>query len=368
MKGKNFNRPGYKPLVLMAPLDWGLGHATRSIPIIKVLLKHGCEVIIAAEGQGRILLEKEFPGIRFLHLQGYHMYYSNKEFLMPLVLLLQLPKIIFRIYKEHSWLKKAVKTYSVNTVISDSRPGLYHSSAHCIYIAHQLKIKTGNRFTEWLVQKLHYRFINRYEECWVPDAPGEINLAGELSHPVRLPTVPVKYIGSLSRFAFYAEEKKYDLLIILSGPEPQRSIFEKTLLKDLVNFRGTVLFVRGLPEGAAALLKPARDVEIIDHLPSAELNLAILRSQIIVSRAGYSTVMDLVKLQKKAILVPTPGQTEQEYLSDYLSMRKLFLCIPQRSFSLTGALQRANAFSFVHAAFPQNSLEREIEDLVQRFG
>jgi uncharacterized protein (TIGR00661 family) len=365
MKGKNFNNPDHKPRILVAPLDWGLGHATRSIPVIKVLLLRGCEVIIAAEGAGRILLEKEFPGIQFLHLNGYRVQYSHRRFWMPLKLLFQFPKVILRTYKEHSWLKKAVKMHSIDGVVSDNRMGLYHSSVPCIYITHQLNIKTGGRFTEWLAQKIHYRFINKYHECWVPDAATQINLAGELSHPALLPKAPVKYLGPLSRFEKTDAEIKYDLLVIISGPEPQRTIFEKILLKELENFSGRVLLVRGLPENAETLKPMSPSIEIHDHLTAAEMNQAILQSEIVISRCGYSTVMDLVKLQKKAILIATPGQTEQEYLSGYLSKEDLFFCVAQESFSLSEALKAAAFFSFHNKIFSQTDLEKVIGDFIK---
>jgi len=365
MKGKNFNKPGHKPVILLAPLDWGLGHATRSIPVIKGLLLHGCEVIIAAGGQGGSLLENEFPKLRFLHLRGYHIHYSRKGSLMPLILLLQFPKILFSIYHEYAWLKKVIKKYAVDAVISDSRPGMHHSSVPCIYMVHQLIIKTGNHFTEWLLQKFHYRFINKFHECWVPDAAGEFNLAGELSHPVLLPKVPVKYIGPLSRFERSVEVKKYDLLVILSGPEPQRTVFEKILLNDLQTFSGKVLLVRGLPSNSTVSLQSAPSLEIQNHLPTMELNRAILQSELIISRCGYSTVMDLVKLKKKAILVPTPGQTEQEHLAGYLLRQNLFFCTSQDLFSLSGAIKQASSFTFSNPFFPANDHEKAIGNFVQ---
>lgn len=360
MKGENFNKPGYITRVLVAPLDWGLGHTTRSIPVINGLIKHGCEVIIAAEGAGRILLEKEFPGLRFLQLRGYRMTYSQRGFWMPVKLFLQFPKIILRIYQEHLWLKKAIKEHSIDGVISDNRMGLYHSSVPCVYITHQLKIKTGGWFTEWLAQKIHYRFINKFKECWVPDAAGENNLAGELSHPVHLPKAPVKYLGPLSRFEKRMAEIKYDLLVILSGPEPQRTVFEKTMIKEIEPFTGRVLLVRGLLENTGTEKPLPSFIEIQNHLPAMEMNSAILQAGLIICRSGYTTVMDMVRLQKKAILVPTPGQPEQEYLADYLYKKKLFLCVPQETFSLTDELKKAAGFSFNKITFPENDSEKVI--------
>ncbi len=364
MKGKKINIPGYKPRVLVAPLDWGLGHTTRSIPIINGLIKQGCEVIIASSGAGSFLLKKEFPGLLFLNLRGYEVRYSVNGYWMPVKLFMQIPKIIWRIYKEHFWLKGAVKEYSIDAVISDNRLGMYHSSVPCAYITHQLKIKTGNRLIEGVAQKIHYWFINKYDECWVPDIHQEINLAGELSHPVSLPETPVKYLGLLSRFENDLAEKKYDLLIMLSGPEPQRTVFEEMVLMGLKNYTGLALLVRGLPQNTEVLQAAIPALEIKNHLSATELNRAILQSQVIIGRCGYSTIMDLVKLQRNAILVPTPGQAEQEYLAAYLHKQKLFFCVTQDMFSLASALEKADDFVFNKLVFSQNDHEKIIAGFV----
>ncbi|HMK03467.1 MAG TPA: glycosyltransferase [Ferruginibacter sp.] len=367
MKGENFNKPGHKPRVLVAPLEWGLGHATRCIPIITSLLQHDCEVIIAAEGGCRRLLQEEFPSLSYCDIKGYRMRYSRKKFWLPAKLLIQFPKIILSIYTEHRWLKKIAKQYDIDAVISDNRFGMYHSALPCIYITHQLKIKTGNRFTEWLAQKIHYRFINKYKECWVPDTKEGDNLAGELSHPDILPHAPVIYLGPLSRFERSNAEIRYDLAIILSGPEPQRTLFEEIILKDLRSFKGKALLVRGLPGKSLALPGQSSPVEIHDHLPAAELNRVILQSDLVISRCGYTTVMDLVKLQKKAILVPTPGQTEQEYLARYLMTRKYFFCIDQQEFSLSHVLKDAADFSFNKTGFQHNAYVSVIQGFIKKY-
>ena len=346
MKGENFNISGHKLRVLVAPLEWGLGHATRCIPVINELIRLNCEVLIGAEGASQALLEKEFPQLTFLILKGYRMQYSRKKYWLPLKILFQFPKIIRSVYKEHQWLKKIIKENSIDAVISDNRFGLYHSSVPCIYITHQLTIKTGNRFTEWVAQKIHYHFINKYNTCWVPDAAGEINLAGFLSHPKRLPKIPVQYIGSLSRFEKNNTDKKYDLAIIVSGPEPQRTIFEDILFKELDTYNGKCLLIRGLPGDTQMRKSINTQVEIHNHLSAAELNNEIQRSGIVISRSGYTTVMDLVKLKQKAILIPTPGQTEQEYLAGYLMKKNIFYCVEQKGFSLQEDLKKAVSLSF----------------------
>ena len=362
MKEKKINNP----VVLVAPLDWGLGHATRCVPIITQLLEEKCRVIIAASGSGKILLQKEFPGLEFLELGGYRVRYSRNEAIMSLMLFLQVPRVLSAVYAEHRWLKRIIKEYAVDAVISDNRFGLFCKTAFCIYITHQLKIKTGGRFTEWLARKIHYWFINKFNECWVPDTEKENGLAGELSHPKIAPVVPVKYIGPLSRFEKNSVEKKYDLAVILSGPEPQRTVFEELVLKDLGTVAGNIILVRGVPGGPSLKINFPASVEIKDHLTSGELNRVILQSRLIVSRSGYSTIMDLVKLQQKAILVPTPGQTEQEYLAGHLSQQRIFCCTRQADFSLSATVTDAGGFPFAGVAIPQNTYKQFVENFVDR--
>ncbi len=364
MKTENFNIPDNKPRILIAPLDWGLGHATRCIPVISTLIKQHCIVIVAAEGQIKTLLQKEFPYLQFIELKGYRIKYSRYKLWMPVKLLLQLPKIIYRIYAENKWLKNVVKEQNIDAIISDNRMGLYHKQISCVYITHQLTIKTGSRFTERMAQKIHYHFINKFGACWVPDAKGNLNLAGALSHPVILPKTQVTYLGPLSRFEKKETESKYDLCILLSGPEPQRTVFEKIILKGLSKVEGKICLVRGLPGETKNLQLNNSSIEIKNHLPADELNNIILQSKIIISRCGYSTVMDLVKLQKKAILIPTPGQTEQEYLAKYLHAQQLFYSINQQDFSLQEAVNNVVCFEFKQSMVKQDDFENILDGFV----
>ncbi len=347
MKFEKFNTEPGQPTVLIAPLDWGLGHATRCIPIIYSLLAAGLNVVIGANGPVKVLLQKEFPALKFVSLKGYSVFYSHSKSWLPVKLALQLPKILIRIYREHQWLKKVIRQYRVDAVISDNRLGLFHRSIPCVYITHQLLIKTGNRFTESLLQKIHYYFINKYATCWVPDSSTPPNLAGELSHPQKLPAVPLQYLGALSRFTNTTAEKRYDCLVLLSGPEPQRTIFENLLLKELEQFNGRALLVRGLPGTANLPHNENSRLEIKNHLGAAELNIALAQAAIVVCRSGYTSIMDLVSLQQRAILVPTPGQTEQEYLAAYLQQQQVFLSFDQQHFSLGKAIGSSHHFPFV---------------------
>lgn len=364
MNGKNFNKEIDQKRILVAPLDWGLGHATRCIPIINELLVQNCLVFIAAEGPVKSLLQQEFPQLNFLPLPGYKIRYSKNKFFFPLKILLQIPKVIRCVYKEHRWLKKIVRQYSIDAILSDNRYGLFHTFIPCVFITHQLTIKVKSLVLQWLIQKLNYYFINKYNCCWVVDVGGENNLAGALSHPKQLPATPVEYLGPLSRFTKKNLPKKYNITIILSGPEPQRSILENILLQQLTFYKGNVLMVRGLPDCTTIPAHTCKHVEIKNFLPATELNVAIEASEIIVCRSGYTSVMDLVILQKKAVLIPTPGQTEQEYLATILMQKNIFYAEKQKGFSLLSVLQKAGEFSFRNLCINKDQYKNTIKKFI----
>jgi uncharacterized protein (TIGR00661 family) len=249
-----------------------------------------------------------------------------------------------------------VADYQFDVVISDNRFGLYHSSVPCIFITHQLKIKTPfGKWSEHFLQKINYRFINRFTECWIPDEEKENGLAGELSHPVAIPAIPVQYMGILSRLKKNnAIEKKDHLFISLSGPEPQRTLLENKIVNEISRYTGTAVIVRGLP-GASSRIPSTNDIRFYNHLAADEFNIEMEKADYVISRSGYSTVMDIVTLGKKSILIPTPGQTEQEYLAKYLSEKQIAFCISQKDFSLKKALQKALGFEYKHINYINTS-------------
>ena len=331
--------------MLVAPLDWGLGHATRCIPIITAFEAQGFVVLIAAEKDGATLLAKEFPHIKILPLQGYRVSYSkNKKFFL-VKMLSQFSKIYTAVTNEYKWLDEIIKIHKIDMVVSDNRYGLYNKNCYNIFITHQLFIKTGNSFTEWLAEKINYRYINKFNECWVPDVEGKESLAGQLSHPSLLPKIPAKYIGLLSRFTTLVMNENIDLLVMLSGPEPQRTILEEILLEQLKAIKLKTILLRGLPAEKNNIFSENKLVEIINHLPANDLNKLICSSNIIVARSGYSTVMDLAALQKKSILIPTPGQTEQEYLAKYLAEKNYCITVDQEKFNLEKEIEKLNKTS-----------------------
>ncbi|MEO6407071.1 MAG: glycosyltransferase [Ferruginibacter sp.] len=327
--------------ILVAPLDWGLGHVTRCVPIIKALLKVQAHVIIAAENKAAFLFEQEFPELAIIPLRGYRIRYSKSKFFFSGMILWQCPKIISTIRYENKWLKKTIAEHKIDIVISDNRFGLYNKKLPCVFITHQLQIQTGNKFFNLLVKKINYAFIEKFSECWIPDERQDGGAAGLLSHPAILPGIPTKYIGLLSRFKAGACDKKQDLLILLSGPEPQRTILEKIMLQQLKSSSLSALVVRGLPGESMEKKIDDPKIQMVSHLPARNLNNAILASEIVIARAGYSTIMDLLVLGKKAILIPTPGQKEQEYLAAYLKKKKWFYSCTQSEFELNEVVDNA---------------------------
>lgn len=349
--------------VLVAPLDWGLGHATRSIPVIYELLDQGCEVILAGEGAQEKLLREEFPHLPFLQLPGYRISYAKTKKGLIWKMIRQGPQLRKAILYEHHWLKKMVKQHRLDAVISDNRYGLYHETIPCIFITHQLNIKSPvGKWTEKILQKRNYKYINRFTECWVPDYEAENNMAGELSHPPAKPAVLTRYIGLLSRFKkeTIAAEQNNHLVILLSGPEPQRSMLEEKLIRDVSKYEGTAVIVRGLP-GVASLIPSSNMIRVYNHLPAAELQKEIEIASLVICRSGYSTVMDLMVLQKRSILIPTPGQTEQEYLGKYLMNKGLAICCTQSTFSLPVALGIAQNYKYeLSDSLPNAELKKTI--------
>jgi UDP-N-acetylglucosamine transferase subunit ALG13 len=309
---------------------------------------------------------QEFPFVTYFDLPGYDLRYGKKRWLTLVKILLTLPKILIRIKHENRWLQAFLRHHRVNAIISDNRFGLYTSKVPAIFITHQLHIKTGlGSVANNIAQRLNYRSIKKFSQCWVPDYKGSRSVAGQLSNPDKLPGIPVHYTGILSRFTpceHSIGQKK--ILIILSGPEPQRTIFENMLLRDPGHYREKIIMVRGLPGNDGGFLSP-NGITMFNYANSAQLNKLICDADIIISRSGYTTVMDVLKLRKKSILVPTPGQPEQEYLGTYLHEKKLAWSVPQKDFSLPNALSAIEQFSFSYRDDPMEEYKTIVRDFVQ---
>lgn len=319
-----------KKRILVAPLNWGLGHATRSIPIIYELIKHGFEPVIASDGVALTLLQKEFPRLSSLELPSYNVTYAKKGRHFKLKMIKDLPKLLKAIKAEKKATNFIVKNHDIKGIISDNRLGVYSKKVPSVFITHQLNVLTGS--TTWLSTKIHQKIIKKFDVCWVPDTEGDTNLSGKLGHIDRF-EVPTEYIGPLSRFENKDLKVENDLMVLLSGPEPQRTLLEETLFKELKNYTGKVVFVKGIMEKEQTT-QVIGNMTIYNFMTSNLLEKTINQSELILSRSGYTTIMDLAKLNKKAFFIPTPGQFEQEYLAKRLTGLELVPSCNQEDFTL----------------------------------
>ena len=321
--------------ILVAPLNWGLGHASRCVPLVHRFLEQGHEVILGGDGESLTLLRKHFPKQRYVYLAPLNLRYSKGSRQVG-AMLRAMPQLIGWMIKDHAILKAILKEEHIDRIVSDNRFGLYASGSETIYMTHQLHILLPNgwKWLEPLAARLHARIYTRYNKVWVPDyEEPEKSLAGELSHPTVISNQHsvISYIDPLSRFdqripnnQSTPSAPKYEVVAVLSGLEPQRTMLEKELLARYQNTEQSVLIVQGLMHRPNTRLKRGK-ISIVPHMDDAELAAALTGAKHIIARSGYSTIMDLNALglldaekgnsKVQIELLPTPGQPEQEYLA-----------------------------------------------------
>jgi UDP:flavonoid glycosyltransferase YjiC (YdhE family) len=347
--------------ILVAPLNWGLGHAARCIPIIEELLKRNAEVIIASDGRALELLKKEFPNLKQHALPPYEMRYWSSNMLFNIGA--QLPKILLAVYKEHQRTNQLVDELNIDAILSDNRYGCRSKKVQSVLMTHQLNIKIPFSPLEKIVGWVNHRRIKKFDECWVPDVEGADNLSGTLSQSSRLKKV--KFIGILSRMKPGILPQKYDCIALLSGPEPQRTYLERKIIGQAKKLPFQFLIVQGKTERKEHFFIE-KNIEVYSFLTSKELNDALLASEIVISRSGYSSLMDLAVLKKKAILIPTPGQTEQAYLAKRFSEQGAFLVQSQENLNLKEALEKVRQFKGLEGSFfKKNRLGKVIQQFLE---
>lgn len=315
--------------VIVSPLDWGLGHATRCIPIIRELIRNENKCIVASSGRSFELLKQEFPELTHEQIPAYGISYSTNAFSTFLKLLVQIPKAFSIKANEERLANELVSKYSASILISDNRFGMHSKLCKSIFITHQIRIRLP-----WIFRWLEYPFylankfiIAKFDECWIPDYNGTKNISGILSHSWKIPNS--YFIGPLSGRKKINCEKEFDIVAILSGPEPQRGIFETKLREILPKLPYKSCLIRGVvaPHNNSTKIG---NCKIQTFATNNEINQLICGSRLVISRAGYSSIMDYEELKCKAILVPTPGQSEQVYLGHYLEPKDRYWYIKQR--------------------------------------
>jgi len=356
-----------KKRILVAPLNWGLGHATRCIPIIRFLQKQDVKVFLASDGRAYHLLLKEFPELPIFQLPAYDITYRTSNMMWNMAF--QFPKMFRAIAKEKKAVAKIVKDEKIDIVISDNRFGCFSKNAYNVFMTHQVNLPIPMPVAKQIGNWVNWIKISNFDECWIPDFKEEPNLSGKLSHGknVAQQIKNVKYVGALSRMQKKQSEQKRKAIIILSGPEPQRTYLEKNILEQALESPHHFLVVKGQTERKEHFFF-SENIEVVSFLTSEELNNAIAESEIVISRSGYTTLMDLVFLGKKAILIPTPGQTEQEYLAEHFHKQNIFFTTSQNNFNLKKALEKVESFTgFDDSVFKNNTFEKNVIELVTRF-
>lgn len=321
--------------ILICPLQWGLGHAGRMIPLAARLRELNYNIFIGSGEEQLSFFRRELPGLNYINFKGFSPVYSR---ILPqyVSLFLKTPVLIFHSFLEHFRLKRIIREHSIDIVISDNRFGLWNKKIRTVYITHMPRIPFPRpfRFLEFIGIILHRSIIKKYSLCFIPDLPGDNNLSGRLSHDLKLPG-NTRHIGILSRFTIQgpvSTQKPGDqghVTVILSGPEPQRSILKTKLYALLRDNKAPVIFLGGRPD-LQTEPEVSDNITYFNHLPAEEMKEIITGSSRIITRSGYTTIMELISLSCNALLVPTPGQTEQEYLAEYLTRNGWFTSVLQK--------------------------------------
>ncbi len=349
--------------VLVAVLDWGLGHATRCVPVINALLNQDCKVTLAGSGQSLQLLRQEFPQLEVHELKPYRVSYSASIPFMVKIFL-QLPKFIRAIRTERDQVGKIVALKKVDFIISDNRYGCWSKQVPSVLITHQLNLIMPPAFA-WMNRSINFfnhQLIGRFDLCWIPDFEND-RITDRLTTPHKL---KVRFVGMLSRFVKIEKisPDKNLILGIVSGPEPHRQMLESILEHQMANQAERCIVVRGIPAGEE---RHHVKINFINHLPANELNKLMQQANFTIARSGYSTVMDLAAIgSKNVILIPTPGQTEQEYLGEMLNMKGIAYSHRQSDFDLSKALAKVIEYAGFEGMRQQpNLLQKAISELLE---
>jgi len=350
----------FKKNVLICPQHWGLGHVTRTIPIIHYFLTNNYRVVLACSGAGSDLLKLEFPQLPIYEIVDYGMTYPTGNMYWNMGLqIFQLHKAI---WKEKKQIAKICKQEKIDLIISDSRFGASQKGIPSVIISHHLHLPLGNKMLEILIDRWMRIFYMKFDQIWTPDFGGIVNLSGNLSHLFK--SDKHHFIGPVSRFDKKDIPVKYQVAFLLSGPEPQRTYFENQILEQLENLElKNVILIRGTQIPSKKVFPSS--LEVVDLATGNQLNTILCASELIVSRSGYTTLMDLAVIKKPALLIPTPGQPEQEYLGRELLRKNKFLYIDQKNLNLGLQLQEALQYDGFNDFPSLDALEDQLNTLVE---
>jgi uncharacterized protein (TIGR00661 family) len=356
------------PIALVCPLDWGIGHATRCVPVIGALIEQGWKVIVATDGRPYEFYRSEYPELELLRFPGTEIRYPSGPG-MALAMAVKIPRLLLGFRQEHQFLKKLVGETGASLVISDNRYGCWNKEVKSVFMTHQLNIQlpAWMRRLSSVLRKINYSFIHRYYECWVPDLEDEGGLSGRLSHCIKLPA-NCHFIGPLTRFSGLSLKPPElpcppaRIFVILSGPEPQRTILESLIIQQLRETPCTAIIAGGKNESKETRLIEGR-IRLFPHLSSSLMKHYIENAAYVICRSGYSTLMDLAATGRPAILIPTPGQTEQEYLAKRLSKMNIHYSTAQQDFNLKEAMENVKGYTGIRLQNDLRFLKQRISRL-----
>ena len=332
--------------VLVAPLDWGLGHATRCVPVIREFLSQGAEVEIAVVRANAAFFREVFPDLRQRLAPGYNVVYPKYGFNMALWLLKNSAHLNAVMRYEHRYAEEMVARHGYDILFSDNRFAFFSKKAYNVYMTHQRRIAFPPALSafEGVGIRWHEARMKNFDEVWVPDEEKAPGYAGALSHlpaPRGIKATPqVRFVGPLSRFDKVADSLKagslktgkYRVVAVVSGVEPARSQFEASLREILQKLPGRHAVILGKPQAARRSWTEG-NIEFYIHLPTGEFANVVQNADWVVSRGGYSTVMDMACLGARCIFVPTPGQYEQVVLARDLAAAGYAVHIPANRLS-----------------------------------
>jgi uncharacterized protein (TIGR00661 family) len=354
--------------IFIAPLNWGLGHATRDLPLIKAFLERGDKVFIAAHDRARMLLESEVPQCEFVDFPEYPIRYPQSSFFVTRFMFVIFPRMLRAMYREKKQLKLLHKKYQFDFIISDNRFCLYLKNVKSYLISHQLRYILPfpvTRLESW-PEYFTSSFFKHYDKIFIPDKDDPDSLTGELSHNMRyLVKEKLHYCGILNDIqkSSLSPKKDIDYFVIISGPEPQRTKLERIIFKQVNSLSGKIVVALGMPEKNYKIHQG--NATFHTYINRRQIHEYLQRSKFIIARPGYTTIMEMIHFGLKGLFIPTPGQIEQVYLAKYYEEKQWCHCVSQYRLDLAKDVEDAKTYK----GFPGSltTSEENVKELLEKY-
>ena len=351
--------------IIYAVCSWGLGHATRSLPVIRKLIEEGHEITIISHDRSLELLKSELgTQTKYIDIEDYPMLISENRRQFMAKSVIYWPLFIQKMEKGLQKVTKIIQKDKYDKIISDARYDIYSRKIPSFFISHQIRIMNPLRINifEKGSETFNTFFFKRFCGVIVPDFKDENNLSGELSHNLKkIDEEKIHYVGVLSDFKKQQKKKDIDYLISISGPEPQRTRFEEKILPQIKDLPGKKIITLGKTEKIDKL-KNIQDTEAYTFLPKNKREELLNRSKMVISRSGYSTILDLAVIGTKALMTPTPGQIEQEYLAEYHNKKNNFYSVDQDKINLIEDIEKAKKTTGIKR---ECNVKKSVENIIQ---